>query len=791
MLKNHLLSILRNLRRNKAYASINIMGLAIGFAAATLIAVYVKSEFTYDQHYPDHDKVFRLSANSFALSSIAHLNQIKENSALVEEVVNIMPNPSASLTTEDGKSLAVKDYFYVTEGYGDVFKHEFVLGNEEGALSSPNGLILTETMATNLFGSQNPIGQKVHVNSQISEDDFQVTGVIKDLPANTTLRFSAIGRLPKSFKDRIDKNFGFTTGYSYLKTSTALTRDQMKEAVAEAMLPVDFERFGNGKTLDEFKAEYSSELMVMPLADVHLNSNIQFEVSEPGNVKYLYVFIFIAVFVIILAAINYVNLSTAQASKRAKEIGVRKVLGSFRNQLISRFIIESVLIALVSVLIGFGLAEGSLQLLKSSGFAQFDANVFEYTELIVSILAVAVFTGIVAGVYPAIYLTKFKPSAVLKGDYKAGNKNAFFRNGLVVFQFVVSLSLAIFSVFISQQLHFSLQKDLGFDKTNVLMIDNTKFQIGDNEKAFRTELMSKPGIKNVGFSHYELTSLPLTGMTELNVENAEYHRIQYKYVDANYAQLMGFELVEGRFLNDELDGDRTSMVVNETLAKNLGGDVLGRRFDANFNGKNVEIVGVIKDFHYEDFRKAIGPVAFFGRPYASIVSVKFEGSLQETVAASQAAYTQFTSEPFDYQLFEQTFDQLFEKERQLGQVINLFTGLAVFVAVLGLIGLISYTLDQRIKEIGIRKVLGASVSQILSMLSREMIWLIGIAFIVAIPLSYYAVSSWMAEFAYHISIGVLPFVLVGVAAMVTILLIVSGRSAKAAMSNPIKALRTE
>ncbi|NVK83968.1 MAG: FtsX-like permease family protein, partial [Cytophagia bacterium] len=242
---------------------------------------------------------------------------------------------------------------------------------------------------------------------------------------------------------------------------------------------------------------------------------------------------------------------------------------------------------------------------------------------------------------------------------------------------------------------------------------------------------------------------------------------------------------------DELDGDRTSMVVNETLAKNLGGDVLGRRFDANFNGKDVEIVGVIKDFHYEDFRKAIGPVAFFGRPYASIVSVKFEGSLQEAVAASQAAYTQFTSEPFDYQLFEQTFDQLFEKERQLGQVINLFTGLAVFVAVLGLIGLISYTLDQRIKEIGIRKVLGASVSQILSMLSREMIWLIGIAFIVAIPLSYYAVSSWMAEFAYHISIGVLPFVLVGVAAMVTILLIVSGRSAKAAMSNPIKALRTE
>lgn len=791
MLKNHLLSILRNLKRNKAYAAINIMGLAIGFAAATLIAVYVRSEFTFDKHYPQHERIFRLSANNFALSSVAHLNQLKNNIAAIEEVVNVMPNPSTSLKTESGKSLAVKDYYYVTEGYSQIFKHEFVLGNEETALASPNGLILTETLARNLYGSQNPIGQTLHVNSQISKDEFQVTGVIKDLPSNTSLRFSAIGRLPKTFLDQIEDSYSYTTGYSYFKTTVQLTHEQIKAAVEEAMIPVDFERYGSGKTMDQFKTEYKSGLMVLPLAEIHLNSNTQFEASEPGNAQYLYVFLFIAAFVIILAAINYVNLSTAQASKRAKEIGVRKVLGSFRNQLISRFVLESVFIALVSVVIGFGLAEAALQLLNSSGFAHFESNVFQYTKLVVLISAIAVLTGLAAGIYPAFYLTKFKPSAVLKGDYNAGSKSQFFRNGLVVFQFAVSLSLAIFSVFISQQLHFSLKKELGFDKTNVLLIDNTKFQIGDNDEAFRTELMSKPGIVNVGYSHYELTNLPLTGFTELNVDNPEYTRIQYKYTDPQYAQVMGFELVEGRFLNEELDGDRTSMLVNETLAKNLGGNVIGRRFDANFNGKDVEIVGVIKDFHYEDFRKAIGPVAFFGRPYPSLISVKFEGSLQEAVAASQSAYAGFTSEPFDYKLFEQSFDQLFDKERQLGQVINLFTGLAVFVAILGLIGLISYTLDQRIKEIGIRKVLGASVQQILGMLSREMLWLTGVAFLISIPLSYYAVSSWMAEFAYHIPIGMLPFVLVGVAAMLTILVIVSGRSAKAAMSNPVKALRTE
>ncbi|MEC7753575.1 MAG: FtsX-like permease family protein [Bacteroidota bacterium] len=791
MFKNHLLSIFRNLRRNKGYASINIMGLAIGFAAATLIAVYVKSEFTYDKHYAGHEKIYRLSAERFALSSIATLNQLKSNIAAVEEVVNIMPNPSASLTTASGKSLAVKDYFYTTEGYSRVFSHQFILGNAETALAKPNGLILTASMAQKLYGRDNPIGEKVRVNSQISADDFEVTGVIADLPSNTTLTFSALGRLPREFEDRVKDNFSFTTGYSYMKLATPIASNDLLAAVEEVMLPLDYQRHGSGKSIEEFTSGYSPGLVVMPLADVHLQSNVQFEASEPGNAKYLFVFMCIAVFIIVLAAINYVNLATAQASKRAKEIGVRKVLGSVKNQLVARFITESAVVALVAVLLGFGLAEGSLKLLRNAGFSQFDTNVFEYSGLVLVMLAVALLTGLLAGVYPAFYLTAFKPSAVLKGDYTAGSGNRAFRNGLVVFQFVVSLSLAIFSVFVSQQLHFSLKKDIGFDKANVLLIDNTKFQIGENVETFRSELLAKPGISGVGFSHYQLTNLPLSGMIENGVENAEYQRIQYKYTDAAYARLMGFELVEGRFFDEELDGDRTSMLVNETLAKNLGGHVLGRKFDANFNGKDVEIVGVIKDFHYEGFRKAIGPVAFFGRPYPSLVSVKFEGTLQEAATAAEQVYSQFTSEPFDYQLFEQSFDELFHKEKQLGQVINLFTALAVFVAVLGLIGLISYTLDQRVKEIGVRKVLGASVRQILAMLSKEMLRLIVLAFLTAIPLSYFVVKSWMAEFAYHIPISILPFIWVGAIALVTILAVVVARSLGVVMSNPVKALRTE
>ncbi|MHA7101487.1 ABC transporter permease [Roseivirga pacifica] len=789
MLKNHLLSIYRNLKRNKGYAAINIIGLAIGFAAATLISVYVKSEFTYDEHYANHDRIYRLSANNFALSSIAHLNQVKEYSPLVEEVVNLMPNPSATIKTAAGKSLVIKDFFYTTEGYNTVFEQDYVLGNAETSLSVPNGLILTETMAKKLFGKANPVGQKVSVSTQIAQNDFQVTGVIKDLPSNVSLPFSALGRLPKDFQNTYQYSFSFTTGYSYLFTKENVTEEQLKMAVEEAMLPIDHSRYGEGKPMDEFKKTYQSGLLVMPLRDVHLNSNIQFESSEPGNANYLYVFLSIAVFVILLAAINYVNLSTAQASKRAKEIGIRSVLGSFRNQLISRFIAESVLIALTAVLIGFGLAEAALQLLQGGGFAHFDANITEFPQLVAVVFSVAVLTGFAAGIYPAFYLTNFKPSAVLKGDFNTGGKSKSFRNGLVIFQFAVSLSLAIFAVFIGQQLHFSMQKDLGFDKTNVLMIDNTKGQLGESAEAFRNELLKNAEIKEVGFSHYELTGLAFNVIIENGVDNPQSQRIQYKYTDTHYAETMGMELVAGRFLSDELDD--AAMLVNETLAKNLGGDVLGRKFNAGVNGSNVEVVGVVKDFHYEDFRKAIGPVAFYYSPIHSLISVKFSGDIKQATEATATVFGQFTQEPFDYKLFEHSFDQLFDKEKQMGQVINLFTGLAVFVAILGLIGLVTYTLDQRVKEIGIRKVLGASVSQILGLLSKEMLALIGISFLVAIPLAFLAVSQWMNEFVYHINIGVAPFILVGGVAAILILTVVAARSLTTATANPVKSLRSE
>lgn len=795
MLKNHIKSIFRNLKRNKGYTTINITGLAIGFASAALIAIYVFQEFTYDKHYKDHERIYRLSARNFALSSIAHLNLLKGEVPGVEAVTNVMPNPSGTLK-KGISSFIEKDVYYGTEGYLQVFNQNFIYGNPETAFDSPDAILLTASMAQKVFGGENPVGQEVDLATQISSDRYQVTGVIADLPANTHLKWQVLARLPQEFESQIKESYSFTTGYSYFKYEAEVDTEAIQSRSDEVFAKLYFEGRGNGQTFEEYlKNDKNTFPWVLNIADVHLGSDIQFESEPPGKINYLYIFMGIAAFIIVLAAINYVNLATAQASKKAKEVGVRKVLGSVRANLISRFLTESVLLTMASVIIGLGLAEAALALLRSAGFSNFAINVYDFPQLVAFILGVALITGLVAGIYPAFYLTSFKPSAVLKGDYKAAGQSKWFRNSLVLFQYVVSLTLTVFSVFIYQQLNYSLEKDLGFNKENILVIDNAKSQLGANDEsaeAFRNEILKNPSVADASYSFYSMVNqLPLGSLVELDKED-DYKRIQYKYTDERFISTMGFRMLEGRDFDRERDKDRTAMIVNETFAKQLGGDVLGRRFNAGVNGQDVRIVGVVEDYHYEDMSTAIGPTAFYYRNYPSQLNVRIVGDrVGETVAAIESAYAKFSNEPLDYYFFDQQFDQLFSREKTLGQIVTIFTGLAVFVAMLGLMGLISYKLDQRIKEIGIRKVLGASVSQIVALFSKELTWLVSAAFLVTIPLGFYITSEWLSSFAYHIDIQWLPFAVVGIAGVSITLIIVVLRTIKTALLNPTVALRSE
>ena len=535
--------------------------------------------------------------------------------------------------------------------------------------------------------------------------------------------------------------------------------------------------------------------MIMNISDVHLESKVQFEASNPGNKNYLYIFLGIAIFILVLAAINYVNLATAQASKRAKEVGVRKVLGSVRSQLISRFLTESVVLALSAVILGLALAEGSLQLMSASGFPNFDVSIIDYPNLIGITLGVALITGLGAGIYPALVLTSFKPASVLKGDYRSGEGSKFFRNSLVVFQFVVSLSLAIFSVFVYQQLNYGLTKELGFDKEGVIVVDNSKSQLGEedeNVNAFKNEVLKIPSVKNFSASHYNMIGrLPLSSVVEIGGEETSY-RVQYKYTDAEFISTMGFTMMEGRDFDDNLDGDGEAIIVNQAFAKMVGEGLYDKRFNAGNNGSNIKVVGIVEDFHYADFSQAIGPAVFFKRDYTSQFNIRLEGKeAAQTVKEIEKRYAEFTSEPLDFYFFDQRFNTLFNGEKQMSQIITIFTGLSLFVALLGLIGLISYKLDQRIKEIGVRKVLGASVTQILKLFSVEMVKLISIALLITVPLGFYMTDLWLNGFAYQVEIGVMPFLAVAAFGLSVTLLIVLLRTMKTAKMNPVKSLRSE
>ncbi len=792
MFKNHLISIIRSLKRNKVYAAINISGLAIGFASALLIGIYVNHEFTYDEHFSDHDRIYRLSARSFALSSIAHLDYLSENVAGIEAKVMVQPLKSATLKYED-KGFIEESFFFSTKEYFKVFDHKFVYGEPETAFDAPNAIILTASMSEKIFGNRNPIGETVALTTSENPDSYVVTGVIQDLPPNSSLMFNGLARISEAFVETNRDNFNMTIGYSYFKSESAIDQMVMQDRSDEVFAKRRFDLGVSETDFEKFaEANKKNQPLVLKLSNVHLESNLPFEASSPGNREYLLIFIGIALFIIILAAINYVNLATAEASKRAKEVGVRKVLGTTRKELISRFLGESFLLTFGASLIALGLAEGGLQLVAGSGFTSFDVDVFDYPNLIVLILLVASFTGLLAGIYPAFYLTSFNPSAVLKGNYSIGAGSKAFRNGLVIFQFVVSLSLAIFSVFAFQQLNYGLNKDPGFIKEGVIVVDNIKSQLGNQTQAFKNEVLQLPFVQEISFNRFSMiNNLALLGITEIGGEG-NFHRIQYKLADASFVPTMGMSVVDGRNFDEELDQNTPSILVNETFAKLLGDGLYDKRFNAGFRGENVRIVGVIKDFHSANLNEAIGPLAIFNIEADIQFNIKLQGARSTDVLNQiERVYGRFTDEPFDYYFFDQKFNELFNSEKRMSQIVTTFTGLSLFVAVLGLVGLISYKLDQRIKEIGIRKVLGASVSQILSLLSKEVIMLITVALVISIPLSYYAVSTWMSDFAYHIDLSVFPFAGVAIAAIISILAIVIIRSYHTASANPINALRNE
>lgn len=810
MFKNYLTVALRNVRRHKGFSGINSAGLAIGMAASILIAIFVLHELSFDHHHEKADRIYRVVAQfdpggekrgAYTVPPMAQamLNELPE----IEQAVRLNLWPRNDLVRYEDKLFLEKNYIYADASIFNVFTIPFILGDPKSALVEPRTIVITKDIAHKYFGNENPLGKSLRFEDQ--RRDFRITGVIANCPATSHFQYEMIASIV-STKTAFETGWGGHTYFTYIVLKDRHARPQL-----EAKLP-DFCRrhWGaynyaqTGQTYDEYikdgKNYYGFSLE--PLTDIHLDAGVIDYLSVKGNKTYVVVFSMIALFILLIAGINFMNLSTARFAHRSKEVGVRKVLGSSQKQLVWQFLGESILLSLFALIFAILLVNIALPLFRNLSSRQLELDFFQSVYTLPVLVGFAVLVGICAGCYPAFFLSSFQPVRTVKGSGGQKSKGNFFlRRVLVVLQFAVTFGIFFGTFVISQQLQYVRGKQLGFNKDHVVVIHRAD-ALGKQAEAFKQELLRDPGIRVISDTeslpgrHFNPNSHRLEGRP--STETPTLHTM---YGDHNFAKLLDLEIVAGRYFSPDIPTDATSaVVINETAVKELGLiDPVGKRFHKEFGGAQegefVTIIGVLKDFHFNSLHYEIFPMII--RPLSpstwNFTSVRIgTENISKTLARIEDTWKTFTGgQPFEYSFLDQDFDNLYRGEQRMGQIFFLFAALAIFVACLGLVGLVSFTAEQRTKEIGIRKVLGATMPKIIYLLSREVVVLVCVASLVAAPISFFSMHKWLENFAFRIGISPLMFFLTASGTLVVALLSVSFRAIKAAQANPIDSIRYE
>lgn len=789
--------------RQKAYSAINIIGLSIGIAATLIIISYISDELSYDKFHANSERIYRLGftgrlqGNEFNMSvspspvAEAMQKEIPE----VEEAVRF--GLWRTMPMSFGEKNFTEQYMIVADSnFFSFFSFPVVQGDLSNFLKGPNKLVITESAATRYFGKENPIGKLMLRGSE--KTSCEVVGVVKDSPANSHIEFDMI--LSGESWDYLKTNTQWTSNniYTYFRitpTADIAKVTQQLNGMMERYGGAELEKF-IGMTFKQFKEQGNNlGLTVIPMLDIHLKSgNLQNEIKPGGNIQYLYIFAAIAAFIILIACINFMNLSTARSANRAKEVGVRKTVGAMRGRLIFQFISESLLYSFLSMIVAIGIVALSLDAFNL--LLGKNLNMHTYTDpLVIACLFVFTITiGLLAGSYPAFYLTAFKPTEVLKGKIRSGFKNSGLRNGLVVVQFVVSIALIFGTLVVYRQMEYLQDKSLGFEKENVVGLLHTLSLT--NAEGFRNEVVANPAFKSASFSN----NLPpnITWNSAFRKGGSEEDYILFVYqADEDHLTTMGYQMAEGRFFSREFKSDTAAIVLNEAAYKHMGFKSLEEAVVISYQGPApapLKVIGVIKDFNYHSLKDKVQPMAMLlGRSPNYEMAIRLNaGNTQAHIAELEKIWKKHTSgAPFEYSFLDQNFDALFRAEQRMGQVILVFTALAIGIACLGLFGLAAFTAEQRAKEISIRKVMGASASQMVVLMSRDFTLLILAAFIIAIPLAWYFLNSWLEGFANRITIGASFVVISGLIAFVIAFLTISFQSIRAARENPIKAMRSE
>ena len=811
MLQNYFKIAWRNLVKNKTFSVINITGLAIGLAGFLLIMLYVLNELSYDRFNEKANRIYRISADIKFGGSEMHIAEtsdmmgqvLKKDYPEVEGYTRIYNNNGAKLVKKGDGYLKENNVANADSTFFNVFTLPAVAGDTRTALNEPNTVVISESTARKYFGQANAVGKTLQVNEDNKELLYKVTAVIKDIPANAHFHFDFLFSMKNT-----DYEWGQYTSHNFhtylvLKEGTDYHKfekhfDEYKD---KYVLPA-VKQIVQINSMDEFKKSGNMlEYKLTPLLKLHLYSTQVYELSPNGNIQYVYIFSIIAVFILVIACINFMNLTTARSASRSKEVGIRKVLGTERKELMIQFLFESILMVFISLVIALGIAWLVLPLFNNVADKDMHFGSLLSPVLLPLIIALPFVVGLLAGSYPAFFLSAFKPIEVLKGKLKLGAKSGGLRSTLVVVQFCTSIILIIGTIVIYKQLHYIQNKNIGYNKDQVLVI-NDAYALKDNIESFRNEVLQLNGVSNGTLSSF----LPVSNSSRSDQSYFKSSAADIKSgldmqswtVDYDYQKTMGINMAKGRFFSKEFGSDSTAVVINESTASLLGyADPVGQKIyritDAKGTIAPLNIIGVVKNFNFESLHTGIAPMCLMlGKSYG-LASFKFNSA--NTTALLQQVENKWKAlapgMPFSYRFMDNSFDEMYRTEQRIGKIVLTFSILAILIACLGLFGLATFIAEQRTKEIGIRKVLGASVQGIIGLLSKDFVRLVIISFIIAAPLAWWFMHQWLSDFAYRINIEWWMFAMAGFGAMFIALATVSFQAIRTALMNPVKSLRTE
>ena len=807
MFKNYFTISLRNLVKNKFYSSINIIGLAVGLATCLLILLYVLDELSYDKYNTKADRIYRVNneikfgGNYFDLAqgpALMGITMVREFPQ-VEQYTRIRWY-GGFLVKKGNENIQEGRVGFADSTLFDVFTLPMITGDPKTALKEPHSLVITEKIAKKYFNSTDVVGKSMLINDT---GNYKITGVIKNIPTQSHFNFDFFVPMRENSGSNDDNwlSENWNTYVLLKKTADAKQLESQLNGMMDKHVGPQLKSVIN-QSLEDFKKTGAYvRASLTPLTDIHLHSNKIAELDGNGNAQFVYIFSAIALLILLIACVNFMNLSTARSSNRAREVGVRKVLGSLRKNLIQQFLTESVLISFIALVFAILIAWLLLPYFTQLARKDFHAGTLFQPKMFILLIALMVVVGLLAGSYPAFFLSSFQPVEVLKGKLAGGFKRSWLRSTLVVFQFFISIILIFGTVVIYNQLNYIHNKDLGFNRSHVLVIQHTD-ALRDHGLAFKNELLQISGVKDATMSGFLpvnynrsndafFTSPALDQSTAVSMQNWR--------VDENYIPTLDLKILQGRNFSSQYATDSTAIIINEAAAKFLGTkELLNKKLynlkDINTKELNAyHIIGVIKNFNFNTLREVVTPLGLVlandnGNISVRISSSDIPGVLTQIKNKWKAVAP---SQPFDYSFMDEDFNKLYTTEQRTGKIFITFAVLAILIACLGLFGLVTYAAEQRTKEIGIRKVLGANVTTIVTMISKDFLKLVCVASLIAFPVAWWAMNKWLQDFAYRVNISWWVFIVAAALALIIALVTISFQSIKAAIANPVKSLRNE